>query len=222
MSYTNRITDPRRRTTAIASVIAIHAAVGYVLVNGLSYVGIETIPSFHPIIEFKSDPPPPPPPVDQPPAAAEAPLVAPKPPMELPSNTRVEVEVFDPLEVARPTVVPVPGPVPSPLIQPRPQPSFAPAAARPRNDPGRWVLTEDYPASSLRNEEEGTTGFAVIVGSDGRVDACEITKSSGSARLDEATCRYVERRARFDAATDGTGAKVVGRYTSIVRWQIPR
>ena len=26
----------------------------------------------------------------------------------------------------------------------------------------------------------------------------------------------------FDAATDGTGAKVVGRYTSTVRWQIPR
>ena len=61
----------------------------------------------------------------------------------------------------------------------------------------------------------------MVVGSDGRVDACEITRSSGNAELDAATCKNVTRRARFEPATNGDGQKVVGSYSSTVRWQLP-
>jgi protein TonB len=54
------------------------------------------------------------------------------------------------------------------------------------------------------------------------VQACEVIRSSGSASLDKAACDNVSRRARFDAATDESGAKVVGTYASSVKWQIPR
>ncbi len=37
MAYLDRTADPRRRTTAITGVIAIHALIGYVLVTGLVY-----------------------------------------------------------------------------------------------------------------------------------------------------------------------------------------
>ena len=60
-----------------------------------------------------------------------------------------------------------------------------------------------------------------MIGSNGRVNACEITASSGHAALDEATCKFVTRRARFEPATDSNGAKVVGSYSSKVTWRIP-
>ena len=39
--------------------------------------------------------------------------------------------------------------------------------------------------------------------------------------LDAATCDKLARRAKFDPASDETGAAVPGTYTGAVRWQIP-
>lgn len=221
MSYTNRTHDPRRRTTAIAAVIAIHAVVGYVLVTGLSFTAFEKIREYKPIFEFKDPPPepPPPPPPEaktQPETQPEQDIIAPPKPFDL-SNTALDnVKPFDPVEV------PVPTFTPKPLVLPTPAPpAFAPKRAAPRNDPARWVMTDDYPSRLIREGVEGVAGFRVVVGSDGKVDACEITASSGNAQLDEATCRYVTRRARFDPATDGNGQKTVGSYSSSVRWVLP-
>ena len=61
----------------------------------------------------------------------------------------------------------------------------------------------------------------MIVGSDGLVKACEIVKSSGHKRLDDATCYLVSRRARFDSACDRNVEKVVGTYSISVRWVLP-
>ena len=61
----------------------------------------------------------------------------------------------------------------------------------------------------------------MIVGTNGKVSSCEITRPSGNGQLDGATCRYISQRARFDPATDDTGAKVVGTYSGTVSWEIP-
>lgn len=61
----------------------------------------------------------------------------------------------------------------------------------------------------------------MTIGADGRVRNCEIVASSGSADLDRATCTNVAKRARFNPATDATGAAVGGSYTSAVKWEIP-
>lgn len=92
----------------------------------------------------------------------------------------------------------------------------------PKNNPGSWATTNDYPARALREEREGTTGFRVTVGSDGRVTDCTITSSSGHADLDAATCDNVRRRARFKPATDGEGNPTEGTYSNRVRWVIPK
>lgn len=219
MSYVTHSQDPRRRATAVAGVVAIHAAIGAVLVTGLSFTGVIKLdqrPKTTFIPEAK-DPPPPPPPDKIVPEVAK--FVAPKPPVDLTQFTPIQPKVFDPLDIPDPVVIPQPAPSLAP--QPRPQPSFAPKRAAPRNDAARWVVTDDYPSRALREGAEGVAGFRVVVGSDGKVDACEITNSSGNAELDAATCRNVSRRARFDAATDGNDQKVVGSYASQVRWQIP-
>ncbi|WP_163596934.1 energy transducer TonB, partial [Klebsiella pneumoniae] len=73
----------------------------------------------------------------------------------------------------------------------------------------------DYPASALRNDEEGEVKFKLTVAGDGNVERCEITASSGFADLDAATCALIARRARFSAPRPGMP------YHSSVIWQIP-
>jgi protein TonB len=54
----------------------------------------------------------------------------------------------------------------------------------------------EYPKSSARNEEEGTTTISFLIGVDGRVVDSKITKSSGFRDLDRAAqaalgkCRF--------------------------------
>jgi protein TonB len=54
------------------------------------------------------------------------------------------------------------------------------------------------------------------------VTDCAVTASSGFAGLDKATCDTVKRRARFEPATDQTGARTTGSFSGSVSWQIPK
>lgn len=110
-----------------------------------------------------------------------------------------------------------------PVVQPTPDKmGFAPRSVHPRNNPGSWATTNDYPSSSLRLGEQGTVRFELAIAADGRVSDCRILASSGSSELDMATCKRVTQRARFEPATDTTGARVSGSYTGSIRWVIPQ
>lgn len=92
---------------------------------------------------------------------------------------------------------------------------------KPVGSPGAWVTSDDYPATALRDEREGTTGFRLTVGTDGLPTRCEIVASSGHADLDAKTCEVVMARARFTPGRDAKGHAIGGTYTSRVRWQVP-
>lgn len=104
-----------------------------------------------------------------------------------------------------------------------PLPSFAydPVKAAPRGDPGRWITDNDYRTVWINRGYSGVASFALEIDQRGRVTNCEITGSTGHSALDLATCRLLERRARFHPARDGDGAAVAGSYTSSVAWRIP-
>lgn len=79
-----------------------------------------------------------------------------------------------------------------------------------------WALMDDYPARALREAREGTTRYILTVRADGRVADCKISRSSGHADLDQATCLLVTRRARFEpGGADGT-------FEGETKWAIPR
>ena len=94
MSYLNRAQDPRRRTTAVAGVVAVHAAIGYVLVTGLAYQGFTTIKDrFEGVIITPEPPPPPPEPAAVVPDTPKLPdFVAPTPPLDLTPVTPIQVQ----------------------------------------------------------------------------------------------------------------------------------
>jgi TonB family protein len=98
-----------------------------------------------------------------------------------------------------------------------------PAAERPavpRAAMATYISARDYPPAALRAGAEGLAYVRLIVGVDGRVRACEITQTSGSATLDHATCRLLAARARYTPAWDG-GGPVCDVETGTILWLLP-
>lgn len=215
MAYVDSRTDSHRAAKIIA-VSAFHAAAIYGLVIGLGAQGIREIVANLPTTNYPADPPPTP----------EA------DPPKLPETNRVFVPPsrpdFDLPDLGSRDVMIALPPIPDGghivLGPPRPPvaPSFTPSQPRPRNDPGGWVLTSDYPPRDIREGNEGTTRVLLSIDAGGDVRDCRIAGSSGHPSLDEAACRNVSRRARFEPARNGADEKVAGSYASSVRWVIPK
>jgi protein TonB len=102
-----------------------------------------------------------------------------------------------------------------------PGPAFDPVAAIPRGNVGGWITDSDYRTSWINRDYSGVAGFALSIDARGRVTDCSITASTGHSALDQATCRLLERRARFNPAKDGNGNAVAGSFSSSVNWKIP-
>lgn len=69
---------------------------------------------------------------------------------------------------------------------------------------------------------EGAAGTVVVsyrIRPDGRVDRCTVLRSSGYAVLDEATCRLIEQRFRFDPARDERGQPIDWEVRTDYTWR---
>jgi protein TonB len=224
MSYVNQAQDPRRRAGALAGTVAINAAIGLLVVTGLQFSGMMNQREYRPIVDFPTPKPPPPQPDPEPTkdqVETKAPTpTAPLPPLPFPPAPGPKMDEYDP-NLVLPKVDPLPGSGSKVGPPPLPSPSFVPKSARPSNDSSRWITTDDYPRGPLVDGSEGIARYRLVIGTNGSVSSCEVTASTGDKRLDQATCRHLTRRARFEAATDETGAKVMGTYTGSARWEIP-
>ena len=195
----------------------------YALITGLGVDYVDRIVANLPTKNYLAEPPPTPPPEPQPKDTAttdQQVINAPQPKFRLPDPS-------DTMRVPQIPDIPAP-PMPNPTFDPGPpplpkaSPSFTPASAKPANDPGGWVSANDYPTRDIRHGNEGTARFQLTIGASGKVTGCTITQSSNHSDLDEATCRYVLRRAKFEPATDGAGKRVPGKYSGSIRWVIPQ
>ncbi|MBK6801605.1 energy transducer TonB [Novosphingobium sp.] len=222
MAYAGTAPTPRRIGT-FGAVALIHVAAGYALVTGLAAEFTRTLPT-RLVSTFQTVPPrvlPPPPPTPQPRDNRTLPTKAPPP---------IPASDFALGPVQLPPVMPSAGagegggvgealfPVPP---RPTPSPAFTARGAKPRGNPGLWVTPNDYPAQDLREEHTGVTRVRLAIDREGRVAGCEVTASSGWPRLDATACDKLASRARFEPATDDTGARVPGSFATGVRWEIP-
>ena len=219
MAYLDRRTRPSRRLVTFAAVGVLEGAAFLAVASGLDVAVIPrlTQPPF--VAEQWKLPPPPPPPVIHPkphPVVKAVPRpVPPAPPLADPAFTTTP-----PLPLPAPQLLPL-----GPRIElPPPWPTAGKTMrqASPSNDPAHWVTPDDYPAQAIRAGHEGTAHFSLAIGADGSVQSCKVTQSTGFARLDAATCKYITRRARFDPATDAIGKRLPGSYAGSIRWVIPK
>jgi TonB family protein len=88
-------------------------------------------------------------------------------------------------------------------------------------DPTSWVNSGDYPESAIRARQQGTVSYQVEIDPTGAARGCRVTGSSGSAALDEVTCRIIKERARFEPARDLSGDRVASTWASQMRWALP-
>lgn len=213
MSYVDQGMTPGR-IWSIVLVAVLHVLLGYAFVTGLAYKFVKQATEDLKTFEVQEEAPPPEePPPEQPKATPPPPIQAPPPLVRLPSPPP-PVNTVPPLPPAPPPPITPPAPPAPPPAPTRVEP------ARARANLSSYISDSDYPPSSLRNEEEGTVGFSLTVGPDGRVTNCTVTASSGHAALDAATCRIMRSRARFTPARDSTGASVADTQSGRVRWQI--
>lgn len=85
----------------------------------------------------------------------------------------------------------------------------------------RLVIQKFYPRSSLRRGEEGEVHFRINVNRDGRLDGCQITKSSGYEALDTATCDMLLKGATATPLIAADGWRTAGIRDGIVPWVLP-
>ena len=223
MSYVDQKTGPS--AAGLASSIIVQAAIGVAIVAGLSVSGVIAEKKDGPLIgiELPDDPPPPPPP---PPETREATPDTPSSTPVFTPPTRIELDIPGPTIEVTDKLPPVT--LPNPRVTPQADPSppapvatFAPVAAKPRNNPGGWLRDRDYKSSWVRREYQGVAGFRLDISATGTVTGCRVTSTTGHAELDEATCSLIRERARFEPARGTSGEPVAGSFSSSVAWVLP-
>jgi protein TonB len=104
---------------------------------------------------------------------------------------------------------------------PVPKPSKAAPPGPPKGDLRTLFSGDDYPAEAQMKGEEGTVQARLTIDVDGLVSDCAIIRSSGHRSLDDATCRILQRRARFSPARDQYGRAVPDSViTPPVTWRL--
>ncbi len=202
-----------RKIFAIGAVALLHAGVGYALVTGLAYNAakqvyedLKTFDVAPEEPEKPEEPPPPPPKVDLPPP----PKVTVPPPVV---TTNVQTtNTLPPLTQSAPPAPPAP-----PAAPPPPAP---PKVAQKATQRGGSISDEDYPSSSIRNEEAGTSVATFTIGTDGKVASCNA--SGASPTLDAETCKLIIRRFRFKPALDTSGQPIAETKSQRVTWRLPK
>lgn len=238
------------RMIAIVLVALLHVAIGYTLVTGLAYEAAKAVVERVTTIDVEEPEPEeePPPPPEEIPETAPPPVVVPPSPFNLKPDNQLDDTTQDPPKRDQtpsqqastqtcqdgrvisatascgPATKTCPGGevIPVNATCPPVKPRVQPKAPTPRGNAGRWVTQNDYPSRALREEQQGITTVRITVDAEGKPTGCSVTGSSGSGLLDDATCKNMMRRARFNPATDGEGKPTSGVYTQSVKWEIPQ
>lgn len=106
-------------------------------------------------------------------------------------------------------------------LQPGPMSVTAPTEPSDIIARNRLVITKFYPRASLRRGEEGEVHFRINVNRDGRLDGCQVTRSSGYEALDTATCDMLLKGATATPLVTADGWRTPGIRNGIVPWELP-
>ena len=80
-----------------------------------------------------------------------------------------------------------------------------------------WSDSSLYPMAAREKNEEGRVVPQVLVGADGKPQACRIVTSSNLPELDAGSCDLMMRM-RFEPARDSNGTKVQSSYSREMIW----
>jgi periplasmic protein TonB len=201
----------KNRMIALGIVALLHILLGYAFVTGLALKAVKAIVNPLETVNVKEEAPPPDEPPPPPPKDIEIPPFVPPPEVSVAQEAAPTITVQQQVQQTAPTVI----------SQPKAEPVVQAGPSNPATPKGRGnvISEDDYPDASRRAEEQGVTRVSYTIDETGKVTSCNVTQSSGSARLDEATCKIIMRRFRFNPAMRD-GKPVPDTKTQPVRWQL--
>ena len=220
MSYAQRRDLSGNRTVSIVMTVAVVGSLMYAIVSGLAYNVIKKQAEKLKVIDVEQQPPPPqeppPPPKDMPkvppPPVTPPPLVQ----MNTPPPPTITTVTAPPVPPVIPPVVTAPPPP-----APPPPPRKVQSAQSAKGDLRTLFSADDYPPSAVSAGAEGTAQASITIGTDGRVQSCNIIRSSGNSALDSATCNIIRRRAKFVPAKDSNGNATTDTITTPpITWRL--
>lgn len=204
----------KNRMYALGVVAVLHMFLAYAFITGLALKAVKAIVNPLETVNVKEEAPPPDEPPPPPPKEQEIPPFVPPPEVSVQSEAAPQITVQQQVQqVERPVTITPPAPPAPPAAKPAPP---SPATDRGR---GNTISEDDYPDASRRAEEQGVAKASYTIGTDGKASNCSIVTSSGFPRLDEATCKIIERRFRYNPAMRD-GQPVAETKTKAVRWQL--
>lgn len=229
MSSYRGTADGRDQAKAILAVVAVHAALAFVILSGLNVrnvsAAVERLKTFN--LEQPPPAPPPPPP--------------PKPrPQEMKKQAGAPAKKAEPTPVvAPPTPLPVQSPIPAAKMAGTGSASTSGAgtsgtgtgAGGYGNGPGGGGTGGYTPARKLTKIPDreyrrfaasgiasGSVAISIRVDPDGSVSNCRVVRSSGSAYADSLMCQLTVEYVRFSPALDPSGRPVAQDVTWVPNW----
>ena len=217
---------------AIAAVVAVHAALAFIILSGLNVRIVNEAVSA--LKTFNIEQPPPPPPVP-PPLPRHRPKQAPKKPQGAPAR-KAEASPI----VAPPPRIPAPSPVPAAPVAGT---GSAPTSGAGSSGVGTGLGGSGYgpggggtggsytPARKLTKIPDheyrrfaasgaayGSVAISIRVNPDGSVSNCRIARSSGNPGADALMCQLTMQYVRFSPARDPSGRPVAQDVTWVPNW----
>jgi protein TonB len=204
-----------RKIAAISGALVFEAAAIYAVATGLTFSGIRLIP--HTVqAEVLKAPPPKVQPVVLPQPQLVQPTVASVPPPEIQIQTPQPPPQITVAKMPPHPVMPAPvqmAAAPAPPAPPKPQGITAPVSIG-----GSHSCENEYPATAMRLNQEGTTAIKFTVNTDGSVSDAHVVNSSGHDTLDEAAIRCASSW-RYKPALEN-GQPVAAPWTTNVQWKL--
>ena len=228
-SYTGAADRPQR-AKAIAAVVAVHAALAFIILSGLNVRivtrAVEQLKTFNIAV-----PPPPPP----------APPPQPKPrPHEIKRPQGAPAKKAEPSPVvAPPPRIPAPSPLPAAKVAGTGSASTSGAGTSGTGigaggsgygagGGGYGGFTPAHKLTKIPNREYrrfaatgtpvGSVAISIRVNPDGSVSNCRVVRSSGSSYADSLMCQLTIQYVRFSPARDPSGRAIAQDMTWVPNW----